>query len=98
MRPARHMTKFVRSWPALATSRLRRRCGAPKSVIHNCIARTRRTRKRHPALQCRGERWADAADTLEPIQRSERTVGRAVLCDAAREYGADARQRFDLRF
>lgn len=89
-------TRSTPSWAGRATMRLSRWGRGRNSGSCNRIARTRRTRKRHPSLERLRHRRADAAHALQLGERAERAERIAVGDDAPGEGWPDARQRLDL--
>jgi hypothetical protein len=85
------------SWAGRATMRLSRWGRGRNSGSCNRIARTRRTRKRHPSLERLRHCRTDAAHALELGERAECTERIAIGDDAPGECRPDARQRLDLR-
>jgi hypothetical protein len=89
-------TRSTPSWAGRATTRLSRRGRGRNSGSCNRIARTRRTRKRHPSLEPLRHRRADAAHTLELGQGAEGAERITIGDDAPGECWPDARQRLHL--
>ena len=89
-------TRSTPSWAGRTTTRLSRRGRGRNSGSCNRIARTRRTRKRHPSLEQLRHRRTYAAHALQLGERAERAERIAIGDDAPGERRPDARQRLHL--